>query len=86
MRLGVLLLAKLNLLHLEMLIKAGCDLFFGLQLILSLTFAKSETSYFPQPYYTLSPTIINLLACTELVTALCILKHSAAECGKIERK
>ena len=34
-RLVVLLLAKLNLLCLEMLIKAGCDLFFGLQLILS---------------------------------------------------
>ena len=36
-RLGVLLLAKLNLLCLEMLMKADCDLFFifGLQLILS---------------------------------------------------
>jgi len=40
-RLGALLLANLNLLCLEMLIKAGCDLFFsfpcyfGLQLILS---------------------------------------------------
>ena len=32
-RLGVLLLAKLNLLCLEMLIKADCDLFFCLQLI-----------------------------------------------------
>ena len=44
-RLGVLLLAKLNLLCLEMLIKAGCDFFFGLQLILSWIFAKSETSF-----------------------------------------
>ena len=44
-KLGVLLLAKLSLLCLEMLIKAGCDHFFGLQLILSWTFAKPETSF-----------------------------------------
>ena len=36
-RLGVLLLAKLNLLCLEMLIKAGCDLFWGFQ---ELNFCK----------------------------------------------
>ena len=39
-------LAKSNLLCLEMLITAGCELFFfGLQLILSWAFAKSETSF-----------------------------------------
>ena len=45
-RLGVLLLAKLNLLCLEMLIKAGCDLFFSWSSTNSeLNFAKPETSF-----------------------------------------
>ena len=46
-RLGVLLVAKFNLLCLEMLIRTGCDLFLGLQLFLS---RKPET-FFENPRF-----------------------------------
>ena len=42
MRLGVLLLAKLNLLCLEMLTKAGCDLFFWPSTNSELKFCKTR--------------------------------------------